>query len=197
MIQMTLTTGPAARATRTVVVGIALAAAMAATRVHGAGLGAVLPDASLAVFFLAGFALASPLWFAAFVVEAVVFDVVAIGFAHVPAVCVTWGYASLLPAYGALWLAGRWVSGVPAAGGWSGGLRIGAALLTGVIAYFVLSNLGYYLGGGYAESRGLAGYAGAVAGWLPLYVAAAGVYTAAGLIAVAWADRRARRPAGA
>jgi hypothetical protein len=194
-MSMTVSATPSAAraAARASVVGIALAAAMAATRVHGAGLGAFVPDASVAVFFLAGYALASPAWFGAFIVEAVLFDVVAIGFANVPAVCVTWGYAALLPAYGALWLAGRCACGVPAASGFGGGVRIGAALLAGVIGYFAISNLGYYVGGGFAATLGGAGYAAAVARYFPLYFGAAGIYTAAGLALVAVADRRARR----
>ncbi|HVV92471.1 MAG TPA: hypothetical protein VHD15_03525 [Hyphomicrobiales bacterium] len=176
-------------ARRTSLAGIALAALMAATRVHPAGAGDFFPDASLAVFFLAGLALASPLWLGAFLVEAVMLDAWAIGIAHVPAVCLTWGYAFLLPAYCALWLAGRGAAAGPAVGGFVGGLRLGALLLAGVVAYFVLSNLGYFLGGGFAATTGVAGYAETVAHYFPAYFAVAGAYVA-GALAASLAGRR-------
>jgi hypothetical protein len=168
--------------------GIALAALMAATRVHPAGAGDFFPDASLAVFFLAGLALASPLWFGAFVVEAVLLDALAIGIAQVPAVCLTWGYVLLLPAYGALWLAGRSAAG-QASRGFAGGLRLGAMLFAGTVGYFILSNLGYFLGGGFAATTGIAGYVQAVARYFPAYFGIAGAYVAAAL-ALSLAGRR-------
>jgi hypothetical protein len=174
---------------RASLVGIALAALMAATRLHPAGAGDFFPDASLAVFFVAGLALVSPLWFGAFIVEAVILDALAIGVAQVPAVCITWGYAFLLPAYGALWLAGRGVAAGPAVSGFFGGLRVGALLLAGVVAYFVLSNLGYYLGGGFAGTTGPVGYVAAVAAYFPFYLGVAGVYVAASLVLIAASER--------
>lgn len=187
-------TVPAAR--RSSFLGIALAALMAATRIHPAGAGDVFPDASLAVFFVAGMALGSPLWLGGLLVEAVGLDVVAIGLAQVPAVCVTWGYAALLPAYGALWLAGRTVGG-SAVIGFPGGIRVGAWLLAGVAAYFVLSNLGYFLGGGFAATTGPVGYVQAVGRYFPFYLAVTGVYTAAALALIAVSDRLGGRHAAA
>jgi len=175
-------------ARRSSLVGIALAALMAATRIHPAGAGDFFPDASLAVFFLAGLALASPLWFGAFVVEAVLLDAWALGVVQVPAVCFTWGYALLLPAYGALWFAGRGAGRVNTAG-FTGGLRLGAILLAGVMAYFVLSNLGYFLGGGFAATTGLGGYASTVVRYFPAYFGVAGGYVSAAL-AVSLIGRR-------
>lgn len=89
-------------------VGLLLAAFMAATRSHHfAGLHH-LPDASWAVFFLAGFYL-RPAWaFAGLSLLAVASDYIAITWGGVSSFCVSPAYVMLLPAYGALWLAGRW-----------------------------------------------------------------------------------------
>lgn len=93
---------------RQTIIGLLLAAFMAATRSHHfAGLHH-LPDASWAVFFLAGFYL-RPAWaFASLSLLAVTSDYVAITWGGVSSFCVSPAYAMLLPAYGALWLAGRW-----------------------------------------------------------------------------------------
>lgn len=170
-----------------------LALAMAATRVHHFGVGQVLPDASIAVFFLAGLWLRNPLALGVLLVEAFLLDVVAIGWANVPAVCITPGYAMLIPAYGALWFAGRKVAD-ESFSGFAGGSRIGVSLLLGVAAFFALSNLGFYFGGGFAESHGVAAFSTAVIGYFPMFAVAAGVYVAIalGLRALMPAARTAR-----
>jgi hypothetical protein len=92
-------------------VGLALAALMAATRSHHFATALHLPDASWAVFFLAGFYL-RPVWtLPALTALAGVSDYVAIAWFGVSDFCVTLAYGFLLPAYGALWLAGRWYAG--------------------------------------------------------------------------------------
>jgi hypothetical protein len=92
-------------------VGVVLAAFMAFTRSHHfAGLHH-LPDASWAVFFLAGLYL-RPAWtFPALCVLAATSDTIAISWGGVSSFCVSPAYAMLLPAYGALWMAGRWYAG--------------------------------------------------------------------------------------
>ena len=68
----------------------------------------VLPSASWAVFMLAGFYLASKLWFPAFLGLAVVLDLMSVYIGGASNFCVSPSYGFLLPAYGSLWLAGRW-----------------------------------------------------------------------------------------
>ena len=91
---------------------IALALAMAVTRIHHFD---VLPDASWAIFFLAGFWLrgsarwALPLLMA----EAVLVDFVVItqqGMNFWSQYCVSPAYWFLIAAYGALWLGGSWLA---------------------------------------------------------------------------------------
>src|SRR6201991_366690 len=89
------------------IAAFALAILMAVTRIHQFGIGTVAPDASTGVFFLAGLLLGSPWFIAAFIIEAVLLDGVAIGFLKVADACMSSGYALLAPAYAALWYAGR------------------------------------------------------------------------------------------
>lgn len=89
-----------------------LALAMAATRFGGhLGTAWSAPDASWAVFFLAGFYLAREWRWAllALLVEAVVIDFAAIRFYGVSDYCLTVAYWFILPAYSALWLGGAWL----------------------------------------------------------------------------------------
>lgn len=126
-------------------IGLLLAALMAATRSHHfAGLHH-LPDASWAVFFLAGLYL-RPAWtFAALSLLAAASDYVAITWGGVSSFCVSPAYVMLLPAYGALWLAGRWYAGqhheriatlVPLALAVTGGAAVCELLSSGGFYFF-------------------------------------------------------------
>lgn len=95
----------------TALIALTLALLMAATRSHHFAATLHLPDASWVVFFLAGFYL-RPVWmFPALIALAGVSDYVAIAWFGVSDFCVSPAYGFLLPAYGALWLAGRWYAG--------------------------------------------------------------------------------------
>jgi hypothetical protein len=95
----------------TALIPLALALLLAATRSHHFATALHLPDASWAVFFLAGFYL-RPLWvLPALLALAGASDYVAISWFSVSDFCVSPAYGFLLPAYGALWLAGRWYAG--------------------------------------------------------------------------------------
>lgn len=91
-----------------IVIGIALATLMAATRGHHFGTLEHLPSASWAVFFLAGLYLSSRWVFPALLAEAALLDVAAVTWGGVDNFCVSPAYGFLLPAYGVLWGAGRW-----------------------------------------------------------------------------------------
>jgi len=94
-----------------IVLGIAFATLMAATRGHHLGALEYVPTASWAVFFLAGIYLRSPWVFPALLAEAALLDFAAISWAGVDDFCVSPAYSFLLPAYGMLWGAGRWYVG--------------------------------------------------------------------------------------
>jgi hypothetical protein len=141
--------------------GLFLAALMAATRgQHFAVLS--LPDASLAVFFLAGVWL-RPAWaFPALFAVSTLIDAVAVGWAGVGSACITPAYALLIPAYGALWAAGRWYAAHhrPA---WSTLAPLVASAALGGVVSEIFSTGGYYLfSGAFAEPS----FEGVVAGVL-------------------------------
>ena len=81
------------------VIALLLAAVMAATRFHHFGSAISLPDASLAIFFLAGFYLRSPLLFAGFLAEAALVDYLAITYGGVSDWCISPAYVFLIPTY--------------------------------------------------------------------------------------------------
>ena len=93
------------------IAGVVLATLMAATRGHHFGTLEHLPSASWAVFFLAGLYLRSIWVFPALLAEAAVLDFAAITWGGVDNFCVSPAYGFLVPAYGALWGAGRWYAG--------------------------------------------------------------------------------------
>lgn len=89
-------------------IAIALTLLMVTTRGHHFASLEHLPEASWALFFLAGLYL-RPAWvFAALLALAALLDYAAITWGGVSSFCISPAYAMLLPAYGALWLAGRW-----------------------------------------------------------------------------------------
>jgi len=89
-------------------VGGILLLAMLVTRAH---ITDHLLDASWAVFFLAGFYLRNVLAFGVFMAVAVAIDYVGITKFGVSDFCVSQAYVALVPAYGALFIAGRWLAG--------------------------------------------------------------------------------------
>lgn len=131
--------------------GLALALLMAATRSHHFAALHHLPEASWAVFFLAGVFLSSRWAFPALCGLALASDWLAVTWLGVSSFCVTPAYAMLLPAYGGLWLAGRWfakrLSTRPAALPPLAGALLGSACA----AELLTSGGFYFLGGRFAE----------------------------------------------
>ena len=133
-------------------VGLGLFASMIATRgQHWASLNA-LPDASWAVFFLAGVYL-RPRWvFPALVTVAGVSDFASITWGGVSSYCISPAYGFLLPAYAALWPAGRWYAGRHR-GQWSTVAPLSLAVLLGTAACELFSSGGFYFfSGRFAET---------------------------------------------
>jgi len=145
--------------------GLFLAAAMAATRgQHFAVLS--LPDASAAVFFLAGLWLRPGWAFPALFGVSVLIDAVAVGWAGVGSACITPAYALLIPAYGALWAAGRWYAGRHR-WAWSTLVPLIAAGVVGGLLFELFSTGGYYLFSGAFAEPSLQGVVAGVAKYLP------------------------------
>ncbi len=165
-----------------ILIGLALAALMAATRGQEfAPLGQHLPDATLAAFFLAGFYLRPAGVFAALIGLVSVIDLTAIGWGGVSAYCLSPAYWMLIPAYAALWGAGRWyrtlhrpdLSSLPRLGA----LLIGAAMLAEAFA-----SGGFYLLSGRFEPS-LLGLGYSLVSYLPGTLAALFAYVAAAALA--------------
>ena len=149
---------------------------MIVTRSH---ISAHLQDASWAIFFLVGFYLRGsslvrlgfPVFFlAAFVIDLIVID--AQGGTHY---CFTPSYPFLIPAYAAMWFAGRWV-----ANRYQENMRglasfVGAALV-GVAACFLISNAGFYFFAGKFEEMTVMQYTASVAHYLPAYLKTTAIY---------------------
>lgn len=165
-----------------------LALLMAATRVHHFGVGSIAPDASTAVFFLAGLALASPWWLLALLAEALVLDIFAIGVAGVADACISGGYPLLAPAYGALWLAGRAMRKSERLD-WLTAGKFVCAITGGVAAFFAISNIGYFFGSEF-YALGVSEYTRRVVRYFSYYEIVTLLYATAGIGALVLAARR-------
>lgn len=163
---------------------LALALVMAATRTHHFG---PLPDASLSIFFLAGFWLrgqarwALPLLMA----EAVLVDYLVITgqgvdfFSHY---CVSGAYWFLIPSYAALWLGGSWLAGHRNGARLSTLGRAAAALLVSEAAYYTLSNGSFYWISANVPQRSFAGWMANYADWYLPYLTTTAIYAVVGAV---------------
>ncbi|MGE0810496.1 MAG: hypothetical protein AB7N69_07750 [Immundisolibacter sp.] len=165
-------------------VGLALAALMLATRSHHFASPLHLPDASWAVFFLAGALL--PGWrpLAALLGLAAAVDFLAIAFGGVSAFCVSPAYAALIPAYGALFAAGRlytrWHR--PAV---SSLVPFATTALAGTLACELLSSGAFYVFSGRFAELSLATFGARLVQYLPLSVEGTALYLGAAAIVYA------------
>lgn len=160
---------------RQVLIALALVALMAATRMHHFGTALHLPDASLAVFLLAGFLVASPLMFGTLLIEAAALDYVAITHLGVNDYCVTPAYGFLIPTYAVLWFAGRYVARNHQDSLRGLGLFAAVSLLAVNVA-FVISNGSFYLLSGKFADMSMAEYASRMTQYYLPYVSGAVVY---------------------
>ena len=153
---------------------------MAVTRIEHFGINQIAPDASTAVFFLAGLLIGNPLWLLAFLIEALALDVTAIKIVGVDPVCITFGYCMMIPAYASLWLGPRLLRENFKLDIQSFG-KLAFACVTGIAGFFLFSNVGYYIGGGFDKSMGLAEYARRIVQYFPHYLTITLLYAAAGV----------------
>ncbi|MBU6296663.1 MAG: hypothetical protein KJS68_00350 [Alphaproteobacteria bacterium] len=164
-----------------ILIGFVLTMLMAVTRSHHVASLDHMPDASWAVFFLAGVYLRSAFALPLFLAEAVLIDYLAITFGGVSAFCISPAYAALLPAYGALWLGGRWYAKrldvrldtlIPL----SASLAVG-----GIVCELISSGSFYFLSGRFTDPT-LADFMPRVAEYLPTGLGSLALYV--GLAAV-------------
>ncbi|MGR8929114.1 MAG: hypothetical protein ACU836_00635 [Gammaproteobacteria bacterium] len=157
---------------------VALMALMAATRFHHFGTPLALPDASLAVFFLAGLWLGGRYLFATLLAEAAIIDYLAITKFGVSDFCVTKAYVFLVGSYGAMWLGGKWCRQF-------GELSINSllqrfgALIVATSAAFLFSNGSFYWLSGRYVAPHWAQYIERFAMYYPPYLSHTAVYVVA------------------
>ena len=160
---------------------LSLIALMVATRFHHFGDVLHLPDASLAVFFFAGF-YRKKMFFGFLLALAALIDYLAIE-NGTSGWCVTPAYVFLIPTYAVMWFAGRYCSTFKAMK--MAELAKSAGLLAlATSAAFAISNGSFYLFSGRYEDLALGDYVVRVAQYYPFYVGSALIYTVAGVAIV-------------
>jgi hypothetical protein len=141
-----------------------------------------LPDASLALFLLGGLLLGRIAWFIAFFLLASLIDFGAASVDSWQAFCLTDAYWGLIPAYGAVWLGGRWLASrddpfAPVA--------YSATALASTIAAFIISTQTYYLFSGRFPNNGIMETIQYGWNYLPGYIGYSAIY-----FVIAWATVR-------
>ena len=105
---MAKTTQPSDTSRAELLILAALAVVMLVTRSHSLSAADHLPDTSWASFFVAGYYIRSARALAALFLLGLAIDLVVIRLLGMPDYCFTAAYWLLVPAYGAMWGAGRW-----------------------------------------------------------------------------------------
>lgn len=164
---------------KTFALGAVLAALMAATRMYH--FTSPLPDASLAVFLLAGFLIASPVFFTALLIEAGLLDYFAIAHMGVSDYCVSPAYWFLIPTYAVLWYAGRHCARVHQDTLRELGVFAAISFAAVSVAFFI-SNYSFYLFSGNYADMGIGAYALRVAPYYLPYLASAAFYLAPAVV---------------
>ena len=161
---------------------LALIALMAITRIHHFGSASLLPDASLAVFFLAGLWSSNRMLLAGILVEAAALDYLAVNQFNVSDWCLSPAYVFLIPTYAVLWLAGRYRAQFSASNTAQSTLTTLTAATLAVTTAFVISNASFYLfSGRYAELPAI-NYIEAVKQYYLPYLSVALLYTVLALV---------------
>ncbi len=168
-----------------------LIALMAATRMHTHfGSALHLPDASLAVFLLAGVFIASPWLFGVLLIEAGALDYLAITQFGVSDYCISPAYGFLIPTYGVLWLAGRYYAGQHQYS-WRSLARFAGLSAVALSVAFLISNGAFYLFSGRFPEMGVAEYAARITQYYLPYLTSAVVYLLPAVLAYAVFTQRA------
>jgi hypothetical protein len=152
---------------------------MLATRFHHFGSSIYLPDASLAVFFLAGLYL-SWRWFPVLILLAGGIDLAATSWAGVSDFCITPAYIFLLPTYASLTLGGMWARRFLKFGS-NDILMMTLTAFAATSIAFVISNGSFYFFSGYFASMSFADYIARTIGYYVPYLGWALFYIAAAL----------------
>jgi hypothetical protein len=175
--------------TKPLIIAAALAFFMLLTRGSHVVTAVSLPDASLVLFLLGGIYLGTGVksraaWFAGFFALATVIDFGAAAFDPAQGFCLTNGYWGLIPAYGAMWLGGLFLSKQDTFANKNIVNYAAVGMFTTFVA-FVISTQTYYLFSGRFPAQGL--IASLQHGWeyLPNWMGFAAMYFAVVWLSVA------------
>lgn len=155
---------------------------MAVTRGSHFGSAINLPDATLAIFLVAGFmlpryTLTALATFIFLLLEAGGIDYYAITYNGASDYCVSPAYWFLIPTYAGMWFAGHWFASRQQ-NSWNAlALFAGVSWLATTVA-FLISNGSFYLFSGHFTEMNVAEYAARVAKYYPSYVSGALMYLA-------------------
>lgn len=171
--------------TKNIVIFSTLAALMVATRDHHFGSVLQLPDASLAIFLLAGFYLPR-LALPVLLIGAGLTDYFAINYNSVSDWCVSSAYWFLIPTYAVMWYAGKFYAARHTQSLRGLALFAATALLATSAAFVISSGSFYLFSGRFADMTALQ-YAASVAKYFVPYLSGAFFYlsVAAGVHVVA------------
>ena len=158
-----------------------LSLVMVMTRFHHEGSAFSLPDASLAIFFLAGIFLKSPLSYWVLLMLAAGVDYIAITALSVSSYCISPAYLFLVPTYATLWFGGRFIKQST-----HRSLMHHAALLVLTVLFsssiaFIISNASFYWFSSKVSGIGIVDYALELTGEFSSYVGATLFYVLSGL----------------
>ncbi len=155
---------------------LALVGLMLATRFHHFGDSISLPDASLAVFFLAGLWGGGWKFFTILLVEAGLIDYVAISQFSVSDYCISLAYGFLIPTYASLWLAGRYCARFKTLQLTELMIQFGMLFAATTIAFTISNGSFYLLSGKFADLSWVEYTSRAAQYYLP-YVTSTLIYT--------------------
>lgn len=156
----------------------ALAMLMALTRSDHFGSAFTLPDASLAVFYLAGIFTGGIASFAVLLAEAALLDYVAITHWQVSDYCISPAYVFLIPTYAVMMIAGRWSAKYATFNSRDLGFQITYLLVATSIA-FLISNGSFYLLSGKFPELSAVQYMERVAKYYSAYISSTLMYSLA------------------
>jgi hypothetical protein len=162
---------------------LALMGIMAVTRFSHFGSSFSLPDASLAVFFLAGSASLGLGFFALFLFEAGIIDYLAITQFSVSDFCISPAYACLIPTYAVMWFAGAYSKSFNALQFTDSLKTFGFAVFATTTAFIISNGSFYWLSGSFGELS-WESYFRQSGHYLPSYVSASLIYIVAGLVVI-------------
>jgi len=154
---------------------------MALTRFDHFGSALSLPDASLAVFFLAGMGFGSLWFFVLLTFEAGIIDYLAITQFSVSDFCISPAYAFLIPAYAILWYVGRYCAQLKTMSFSEQTIPVMLLALATSVS-FVISNGSFYLLSGRIENFSWTGFVEQFVHYYPPYLASTLCYGLSGLL---------------